>query len=419
MNHNRLLKPFDTPLSTPPFSSISLGDYAEAIDLGIARGKEEIEAICSNKARPDFENTIVALDRAGEDLDRALGLFYNLCEAESDDAMMELSLEVSPRLSAYSTEIILNETLWHRIKEVWEKRDSMSLNVEDRMLLDKTYERFDQSGANLEGEDRERYKAIIAELSELTTRFGQNVLKELNSYELWLTADDLDGLPEHLIAQAAAEAASRGREGEYRFTLAAPTYIPFLKYSTRRDLREKMYCMYSGRNMGGEYDNLSIIKRITALRLESARLLGSETMAGQKLKRTMAGSVNAVYNLLDNLREAYYPAMQRELTTLGAFASELEGKDITLMPWDYSYYNNKLKNETYSYDDEELRPYFELSNTIKGVFGLATRLYGLHFTQRDDIEVYHPDVQAWEVSDADGSYLGVLYTDFFPRETKR
>lgn len=416
---NKLLKPFDTPLSTAPFSEITVKDYAEAIDLGIEKANREIEAICNARSMPDFENTIVALDRTGADLNRALGLFENLCEANSDDEMMELSLQIAPKLSAYSTGIILNERLWNRVKQVWENRDRMNLDVEDRMLLTKTYDSFALSGANLQGEDREKYKSLSSELSELTTRFGQNVLKELNTYEIWLTADDLAGLPADLVNEAASDAAGKGREGEYRFTLAAPTYMAFMKNSSRRDLREKMYRLYSGRNTKGEYSNMEIMSRIALIRHDIANLLGSGTYAEQSLKRTMAGSPEAVYDLLDKLRDAYTPALQAEMAELTAFASELEGMPVTIMPWDYSYYNNKLKNAKYAYDEEELRPYFELSNTIKGVFGLATRLYGVTFRQRDDIEVYHPDVTAWEVSDADGSYLGVLYTDFFPRDSKR
>jgi len=421
MSHaeNKLLKPFDTPLSTAPFSEITVTDYAEAIDLGIEKANREIEAICAARSMPDFENTVVALDRAGSDLNRALGLFYNLCEANSNDEMMDLSLAVAPKLSAYSTGIILNERLWNRIRQVWDNRDKMRLDAEDMMLLKKTYDSFALSGANLEGKDRDRYKALSSELSELTTRFGQNVLKELNTYEIWLTADDLTGLPADVVLEAAAEASSKNRENEYRFTLAAPTYMAFMKYSDRRDLREKMYRLYSGRNMKGEYSNMEIMCRIATIRREIANLLGSETYADQTLKRTMAGKPDAVYDLLDKLRDAYTPALQAEMAELTSFASKLEGHPIKIMPWDYSYYNNKLKNAKYAYDEEELRPYFELNNTIKGVFGLATKLYGVHFKQRSDIEVYHPDVTAWEVTDGNGEYLGVLYTDFFPRNSKR
>lgn len=416
---NKLLKPFDTPLSTAPFSQITVSDYAEAIDTGIARANSEIDAIVSNPEAPTFLNTVVALDRTGADLNRALGLFYNLNEADSNDEMMQLSLEASPKLSAYSTGIILNEGLWQRIRQVWENRDHAGLDSQDMMLLKKTYDSFALSGANLQGADRELFKQLSSELSELTTRFGQNVLKELSTYEIYLTADDLSGLPADLVAEARADATAHDRDGEYRFTLAAPTYIAFMKYSDRRDLREKMYRLYSGRNTSGEYSNIEIMQRIASIRGQIARLLGSANYAEQALKRTMAGSPAAVYDLLDRLRDAYYPAMQAELAELTGYASDLEGSPVKLMPWDYSYYNNKLKNAKYAYDEEELRPYFELNNTIKGVFGLATKLYGVQFNRRDDIEVYHPDVTAWEVNDADGSYLGVLYTDFFPRESKR
>lgn len=417
--NNKLLKPFETPLSTAPFSEITVADYAEAIDLGIARANDEIATIVNNPDEPTFLNTIVALDRVGSDLNRALGLFYNLNEADSNDEMMQLSLEASPKLSAYSTGIILNEGLWKRIRAVWENRDKFGLDSQDMMLLKKTYDSFALSGANLEGNDRESYKNLSSELSELTTRFGQNVLKELSTYEIYLSEDDLSGLPADLIAEARADAASHGHDGEFRFTLAAPTYIAFMKYSDRRDLREKMYRMYSGRNTSGEYNNLDIMKRIAAVRSQIARLLGSSNYAEQTLKRTMAGKPEAVYDLLDRLRDAYYPAMQAEIAELSDYAAKLEGKPIKLMAWDYSYYNNKLKNAKYAFDEEELRPYFELNNTINGVFGLATKLYGVQFNRRDDIEVYHPDVTAWQVNDADGTYLGVLYTDFFPRESKR
>ncbi|MDE7472724.1 MAG: M3 family metallopeptidase [Muribaculaceae bacterium] len=417
---NPLLKQFDTPYHTAPFSQITTADYGEAINAGIANANAEIQAIVDNPDEPTFENTIVALDRVGSDLNRALGLFFNLAEADSDDEMMQLSLEVSPKLSAYSTGIVLNQPLWNRVKHVWENRDKETLDTEDMTLLQKTYDSFALSGADLEGDDRQRYSDLNARLSELTTRFGQNVLRELNTYEVYLTADDLAGLPDDLVNEAAADATPHYGEGEYRFTLAAPTYISFLKNSDRRDLREKMYRLYTGRNTQGEFSNLDIMKEIATVRLEIANLLGSPTYADHSLQRTMAHNPAAVYNLLDQLREAYTPALKAEMAQLTAFATEMNGGEpITIQPWDYSYYANKLKNNLYAYDEEELRPYFELNNTINGVFGLATRLYGVQFKQRDDIEVYHPDVTAWEVTDRDGEYLGVLYTDFFPRDSKR
>lgn len=416
---NPLLKPFDTPLDTPPFHEFTVADYEDAIDRGIEEARREINAITSQRSVPDFDNTIVALERVGSDLNRAANIFFNLVSANSDDAMMELSMRVSPKLAAYSTDLILNEPLWQRIKQVYDNRDKFDLDAEDEMLLTKTYESFALSGADLQGEDREKFKELQQELSQLTTRFGQNVLKELNTYEIWLTADDLGGLPADLVAEAAEEARLKGRDGEYLFTLAAPTYISFMKYSDRRDLREKMYRLYSGRNMKGEYSNIEVMTRIADIRRQIANLLGSPTYADQSLQRTMAGNPANVYKLLDQLRDAYRPALEAEMAELTQFASELEGEPITINPWDYSYYNTKLKNAKYSYDEEALRPYFELNNVIDGVFGLATKLYGVTFTLRPDIEGYHPDVKAYQVNDADGTYLGVLYTDFFPRASKR
>ena len=287
------------------------------------------------------------------------------------------------------------------------------------MLLQKTYDSFALSGANLQGDDREKYKKLSAELSALTTAFGQNVLKEMNTYQIYLTANDLDGLPESSISAAAEAAEANGRKGEYLFTLDQPVYSAFIKYSTRGDLREKMYRLYNGRNTKGEYSNIDNIKRISELRLEIAKLLGSKTYADHSLKRTMAENPAAVYELLDKLRDAYKPALKAELDELTEFASKYEGHPVTIMPWDYSYYSNKLKGEKYAFDEEALRPYFELDNVVKGVFGLATKLYGLTFTPNEKIEVYHPDVKAYDVNDADGKYIGVLYTDFFPRASKR
>ncbi len=408
-----------TPHGTVPFDSIATSDYEPAIMAGIDGALAEIDAIATNPAQPTFENTIVALENAGKDLDKVLNVFYPLLSALSDDEMMDISLRVSPALSDYSTSISLNEALWERIKTVWNNRDSLNLDPEDTMLLTETYESFARNGALLKGEDRETYKKLSARLSELTTLFGKNVLKELNTYEIWLTADDLAGLPESSVEAAAMAARAKGREGEYLFTLDQPVYTAFLKYSSRPDLREKMWRLYNARNTKGEYSNVDVLKEIASTRLAIARLLGHETYADYSLQRTMAGSPDKVMDLLTSLRDAYRPALTRELDELTAFASETEGHPVTINPWDYSYYANKLKNAKYSYDEEQLRPYFELSNVVNGVFGLATKLYGLTFKENKDIPVYHPDVKAYEVIDRDGSYLGVIYTDFFPRESKR
>lgn len=416
---NPFYQEFDTYKNATPFSKISNGHYEEAIDRGIKLAQQEIDAIVNKRIRPDFDNTIVALENVGEELDRVLNVFYPLMSADSDNEMMEISLRVSAKLSEYSTNISLNEGLWKKIKEVYDNQKMFNLDVEDQMLLQRTYDSFARSGANLQGKDRETYRKLSAELSELTTKFGQNVLKELNTYEIWLTSDDLAGLPESSIEAAALAAKEKGRDGEYLFTLAQPTYMAFMKYSSRQDLREKMYRLYNGRNQKGEFSNVEVMKRIVELRREIANLLGYKTYAEYSLERTMAQTPENVYGLLDQLRDAYRPAQVAEFKAIEEYASQLEGREIKLQPWDYSYYSNKLKNAKYSYNEEELRPYFELNNVIDGVFGLATKLYGLKFTKITNVDVYHPDVTAFEVTDAKGEYVGLIYTDFFPRASKR
>ena len=417
---NVLESPFNgTVHNTAPFSKISNKDYEPAIDLGIEKARKEIDAIVNNPAAPTFDNTIVALDNVGADLNRALNIFFPLLSADADDEMMEISMRITPKLSDYSTSITLNTGLWQRVKAVYENRANENLTGEQKMLLDRTYDSFALSGATLEGDDREAYRRLSSELSELTNKFGQNVLKEMNTYEIVLNADDLAGLPKGVVDEAAQLAEAKGHKGEFLFTLAQPTYMAFMKYSERPDLREKFYRLYSGRNTKGEYSNIEIMKRIAEVRLEISKLLGSKTYAEHGLQRTMAETPENVYKLLGQLRDAYKPAMQREMAELADFASKMEGKPVKINPWDYSYYSNKLKNEKYSYDEEQLRPYFELDNVIDGVFGLATKLYGLQFTKNDNIEVYHPDVKAFDVTDENGKYIGVIYTDFFPRDTKR
>ncbi|WP_286527836.1 M3 family metallopeptidase [Duncaniella freteri] len=408
-----------TPHGTAPFDRISLSHYEPAIDRGIKLGLQGVDKIVNNPEAPTFENTIVALENAGQDLDRVLNVFYPLESAMSDDAFMELSVKITPRLSEYSTSISLNEGLWERIKTVYDNADTTRLSPEDRMLLKRTYESFTRKGALLQGADREKYSKLSSRLSELTTTFGQNTLKELNTYKIWLKAEDLDGLTESAVEAAALAAKENGREGEYLFTLDAPVYSAFMKNSSRRDLREKMWRLYSGRNIKGEYNNIPVMKEIAETRLAIANLLGYRTYADYSLANTMAAKTENVYKLLNSLRDAYKPAQKAEFAELEAFATKMEGKPMQLKPWDYSYYSNKLRNAKYSYDEEELRPYFELNNVIDGVFGLATRLYGVKFVKNPDIPVYHPDVTAFDVKDEDGSYLGVIYTDFFPRASKR
>ena len=416
---NPLYNDYATPLSTIPFAEIKHEHIMPAIERGIELARKEIDEICSNPEEADFNNTIVALARSGRDLDRALNLFFPLLSALSDEELMGISDKVMPLLSEYSSWMTLNEALWHRVKAVYDRRDSMEMDAEDSMLLQRTFDSFARHGALLEGDDRETYRKLTAELSDLTNKFGQNVVRELNTYEIWLTADDIDGLPENTVDEAAEAARAKNRDGEYLFTLAQPTYVSFMKFSSRRDLRERFYRLYTGRNRQGQFSNLDIVRDIVAKRAELARLLGFPTYAHYVLQRTMASTPENVYSLLDRLRKAYKPAQVREFEELASFVASLPDAPAKLMPWDYSYYANKLKESRYSYDEEALRPYFELNRTIDGVFGLASRLYGLTFKRRTDIQVYHDDVKAFEVNDADGTYLGVIYTDFFPRDTKR
>lgn len=416
---NPFFDEFATVHNSVPFSSIENKHYEEAIDRGIEIQNKEIADIVNQSAAPTFDNTIVALERSGSDLNRVLNVFYPMLSALSDDELMDISLRVSGKLSKHSTDISLNEGLWKRIKTVYDMRDKLNLDAEDRMLLTTTYDSFARSGAELKGEKRDEYRRLSAHLSDLTTKFGQNVLKELNTYEIWLTADDLSGLPESSVEAAALAAKEKGREGEYLFTLAQPVYTAFMKYSDRPDLRERFYRLYNGRNTKGEYSNMEILADIAETRREIAALFGKKNYAEYSLEKSMAETPENVYKLLNELAEAYRPAQLKEFAEIESYASQLEGRPVKIKAWDYSYYSNKLQQAKYSYNEEELRPYFELNNVIDGVFGLATKLYGLTFEPNADIEVYHPDVKAYDVKDADGSYLGVIYTDFFPRESKR
>lgn len=419
-SQNPFFKEFSSaPHGAAPFDKITFADYEPAIDRGIKLGLEAVDAIVNNPDAPTFENTIVALERADTELSRVLLVFEPLSEAMSSDEMMELSMKITPRLADYSTSISLNRGLWERVKSVYDNRGKFNLDKEDQMLLKRTYDSFVRNGALLEGADRDTYSKLSSRLSELTTQFGQNVLREVNTYEIWLTADDLSGLPESSVEAAAVAAKEKGREGEYLFTLDQPVYMAFMKYSDRRDLREKMYRLYTGRNVKGDYNNLPVMREIAETRMRIANLLGYKTYADYALEKTMAKTPEKVYELLHSLRDAYLPAQKAEFEELSAYASSIEGKKVDLKPWDYSYYSNKLKNAKYAYDEEKLRPYFELNNVIDGVFGLATRLYGVTFKKNPEIPVYHPDVTAFEVIDKDGSFLGVIYTDFFPRSSKR
>lgn len=415
--NNPFFQPFETPFGTPPFKEIKFEHYEPAIMRGIELGKAEIEAISTNPNEPTFENTIVALEKSGADLNRVLNVFYPLSSALSTPEMMELATRITPVLSDYSTSIPLNERLWKRVKSVYDNREKFNLTPEDKMLLQTTYDSFVQSGANLEGEKRQQFSNLKSEISSLTNQFGQNVLKELNTYEIPLTESEIAGLPQNVINEAAQLAREKGVDG-YLLTLQQPTYMAVMKFADNRDVRQRFYKLNSRRNTKGEFDNTGIMKQIAAKRLELAKIMGFKTYADYSLQHTMAGTPDKVMTLLDNLRQAYTPAQKEEFDNLAKFASKKIGFNEPIQAWDYSYLSNKLRMDAFNYDEEALRPYFELNNTINGVFSLATKLYGVTFKENNDIAVYHPDVKAFEVNDADGSTLGIIYTDFFPRDTK-
>lgn len=414
---NPFFETYRTPFGTPPFDQIETEQYEPAFDEGIWQLDEEVRAIADNTELPTFENTIIALERSGKLLDKVISAFFNVLNAEADDEMMDISQRVSPKLSESSNNIYLNEQLFARVKSVYDRKDELHLPMEDARLLEKTFEAFCARGAALGPEEKEKYRKLSSELSLLSLTFDQNALKDKNRYELLLTKEDeLEGLPESIREAAALRAKEKGKTG-WLFNLSAPSYVPFMRYSALRGLREKMYREYmSIGNKGDEYDNKEIIRKIVNIRLEIARLMG---YANYKLKHTMAKTPARVYKLLNELLDAYKPVARNEYEAVQGFASETEKENITVMPWDWSYYSEKLKDIRFNVNDEMTRPYFELNHVKKGVFGLATQLYGITFKENKEIPVYHPEVEAYEVYDADGKFLSILYTDFHPRDGKQ
>lgn len=418
--HNPFFFRYNTPFDTPPFNEIKTEHYEPAFDEGIKQLDSEVQAIANETQPATFENTIVALERSGKLLNKVSSAFFNVLHAEADDEMMEISQRISPKLSESSNNIFLNEKLFARVKDVYEQKDRLNLSTEDAKLLEETFESFSVRGANLNPEDKEKYRKLSTDLSILSLTFDQNALKDKNRYELLLTDEkDLSGLPESIREAAAHRAKEKGKEG-WLFNLTAPSYVPFMRYADSRKLREAMYREYmSVGNKGDEYDNKEIIRQIVNIRLEIARLMGYNTYAEYSLKHTMAKNPATVYNLLDQLLAAYKPVAINEYNAVQGFAMGTEKENITVMPWDWSYYSEKLKDIRFDVNDEMTRPYFELNNVKKGVFGLATQLYGITFKENKEIPVYHPEVDAYEVYDADGKFLSILYTDFHPRDGKQ
>lgn len=412
-----LRKEYGTPHNTVPFHEIRTEDYEPAFMEGIRQDEELTDKIVNNPEPPTFDNTI-AFSVPDDLLSRVSNVFYNLLEADTNDEMDALAQKMSPILNDHANKTLHNEKLFARVKAVYENH--RELTPEEQMLLDKTYDGFIRAGAGLPPEKKERFRELSRELGQLTLQFSQNNLKDNNSFQLHLTNEkDMAGLPESAREAAALAAKERGLDG-WVFTLQMPIYNPFMTYADNRELRRQMYM---ARNTicthGDQYDNKEIVKQIVNLRRELAQLMGYSTFADFVLRKRMAENSQNVYKLLHELLEAYMPTARQELKEIEELAHRTEGEDFRMQPWDFGYYSHKLQLEKYNIDGEMMRPYLELSRVKQGVFGLATRLYGITFKENPDIPVYHPDVTAYEVYDKDGSYLAVLYTDFHPRENKQ
>ena len=416
---NPLLSKYKTPYETIPFNSIENKHYLPAFEEAMKIHQVEVDEIIQNKQKPTFENTIVALERAGFLLGQVASPFYNMLGAETNDELQEIAEKISPLMSEHSNAIRLNEKLFTRVKAVYEMKDQLKLNAEEARLLQKTYDGFADNGANLSEADKAIYRELTKELSMLTLQFGQNVLKETNQWSLLITDQNLlVGLPQDVLDMLALNAKNANKEG-WLLNLKATSYIPFMQYAENRDLRRELYMAYGKRSMnGGEFDNTEIIKKIVNTRLKIANLLGHQSYADQVLVHRMAENKANVFNLLDDLLKAYKPFAEKDYEAVQTYADS-NGAYFKVQPWDWSFYSDKLKDEKYAVNDELLKPYFELENVKKGVFGLATKLFGLQFVKNDKIQVYHPEVDVYEVKDKNGQFLSVLYTDFHPRDGKR
>jgi peptidyl-dipeptidase Dcp len=415
---NPLLAEWNTPYQTPPFQEIKHEHFIPAIDASLKKAREEADQIINSTETPTFQNTIVALEVSGEQLERVASVLFNLNSAETDDTIQSIAREVSPKLSEFSNYISLNEKLFSRVKAVYDQKDQLNLTPEDLQLLEKKYLGFVRSGANLEGEAKKRYAEITTELAKLSLQFGQNILAETNSYQLLVTdKKDLAGLPESDCEAAAQVAKSKGKQG-WVFTLQGPSFVGFMKYADNRKLREQLYRAYTSRGFQkNDKNNEDIIRKTVNLKMEKARLLGFNNHAEYVLAERMAENPQKVNDFLNQLHAASRPASEKEFADVTAFAKKNGLKD-QLKRWDWSYYSEKLKNTSYGFDEQQVKPYFQLEKVRAGVFELATRLYGLTFKENKTIPVYHTDATAYEVFDQDGSFLAVLYLDFFPREGK-
>jgi peptidyl-dipeptidase Dcp len=418
---NPFFSVYSTPFQVPPFNLIAIEHYAPAFERGIEEQKKEIEAITSNSQAPNFENTILAFDKSGELLTKVSSVFYSLNSANTSPEMQKVAREISPMVTAHRDNINLNDKLFQRIKAVYMKRDSLKLDSLQKRTVEKYYNDFVRNGANLDEAAKTRLREINQQLSELGLHFGENLLAETNkNFKLVIdNPADLNGLPKDIVDAAAITAKEFGLEGKWVFTLQKPSMIPFLQYAKNRNLREKLYTGYAMRcNNNDEFDNKSIMLQIVNLRAEKAKLLGFKTYADYSISNNMAKTPEAVYDFLNQVMEPALVAATRDRDDMQAIINR-EGGTFKLAPWDWWYYAEKLKKEKFNLDESELKPYFKLENVRDGMFYVANQLYGITFTRRTDLPIYHPDVEVFEVKNETGAHVGLLYLDYFPRAGKR
>ena len=414
---NPLLAEWETPHATPPFDKISISDYEPAFETAIAVNRAEIDAIVNNPAKPSFKNTIVALENQGELLDRLCSVFFNMLQCNTSPELQEIAMRVQPKLTELENDVALNPVLFQRVKEVYEN-PGLFLSKEDKKLLENRYKGFVRSGANLNDEDKELYRQYSSELSQLTLQFGQNSLAANNAYSLNIKqASKVAELPDFVKEGLAMEAKARGEKG-WTVTLKAPSYVPFVTYSSQRDLKEKLYKARNSCAIGGKFDNTENIRKITALRLKIANLLGYECYADYVLDNRMAEKTETVNSFLAELLSQTKEYADKDYQTINEYAQSLGFKG-DIQPWDWGYYSEKYKNEKYAISDEAVKPYLELETVKQAVFMLANKLYGLEFKPAEGVAKYHEDVTVYEVSEANGEHLAILYLDFFPRDSKR
>ena len=419
-SENPFFTEWTTPFGVPPWGEIHEDHFLPAFERAIAEARAEVEAIAQNPEPPTFENTVAALDGSGLMMAKVGGVFYTLSGAETNDRVQEIAREVAPLASNLRDDILMNPQLFARVKAIYDQRAELELDVEQQHLLDKAYRDFQRGGAELSDTDKERMRVINSELSTLGLKFSDNVLAETNKYQLFIDSqEDLAGLSPGVIEGAAIAAAEAGQEGKWLFTVHRPSVYPFLDSADNRELREQIFTAYIMRgDHGDDFDNKEILSTVLVLRAERAKLLGYDTHADFILDERMAKTPQAVYQLLDDLWNPSLTVAREEAATLQA-AIEADGFDFNLEPWDWRYYAEKVRQARYDVDEQEVRPYFMIDNVIDGAFTVANRLYGIEFTERTDIPTYHPDVRTYEVTDVDGSHLGVFMADYYPRPGKR